>query len=480
MWWMKELCTTPSVNAPPPCVRLRGARASTAMLQLRDALGPVHDIPKHSEPGQMGACPALAPAVVVDDVPSETVERGHDVELDEDELGHATHEIPHELINEKVVCAGFLLKRGERRKMWKRRWVVLRPSRLAFYKNEQEYLLLNLVPTRDMRAVVPVDFRRIGTSIGIVTAERTLFLKASSQDETNMWIEALLNMRDQAVESADLGPHLSRSPTMPALSVPAPRCDDSTDERGAPGRRTEFQSFSRWFTLDSQGGTPCKSTATAPRAIDDSKARRTRPPTHGLWLSSSDDDQEPELEEPSSMPSAAPRVASGTGAAADEDVNRVIAQGYLMKQSTRRKQWRKRWFVLTLDSLYYSRSHMELHTYRRVPTTEIMDVMEYDVGVATSSGPTLSLSPSSFPRLGFITGSPEARSAPAMPTSPSMDASAPPLDMHHRAEHCFRIVTTTRSFVLCAPTEDDEIQWLSALQTLLHRQRPTPHAASFR
>ncbi|WFD17964.1 hypothetical protein MCAP1_000175 [Malassezia caprae] len=446
------------------------------MLKLQDALDPVHNIQKHSEPGQSGASPD---AVVEDDVPTETVERGHDVELDEDELGHATQEIPHELINEKVVCAGFLLKRGERRKTWKRRWVVLRPSRLAFYKNEQEYLLLNLVPTRDMRVVVPVEFRRIGTSIGIVTADRTLFLKASSQDETNMWIEALLNMRDQAVDNADLDPHLSRSPTMPSLSAQAHRYDDSADERGTAARRTEFQSFSRWFTLDSQVGVPFKNLS-VPRAIDDSKARRPWPPTHSLWLSSSDDDQEPDLEDSSSMPSAAPRVASGASAALDKDVNRIIAQGYLMKQSTRRKHWRKRWFVLTLESLYYSRSHMELHTYRRVPTAEIMDVMEYDVGGATTSGPSLSLSPSSFPRLGFITGSPETRGAPAMPTSPSMDASASPSDTHHRSEHCFRIVTTSRSFVLCAPTEDEEIQWMSALQTLLHRQRPTSHAASFR
>ncbi|WFD21903.1 hypothetical protein MEQU1_000562 [Malassezia equina] len=444
------------------------------MLQLQDPVDPTCENVQHQD----GSGLELAPAVVL----SDTVERGQDVELDEDELGHATHEIPHELINEKIVCAGFLLKRGERRKTWKRRWVVLRPSRLAFYKNEQEYLLLNLVPTRDMRAVVPVDFRRIGTSIGIVTAERTIFLKASSQDETNTWIEALLNMRDQAVESADLGPHLSRSPTMPALTAPSPRTDEVLDERGAPGRRTDFQSFSRWFTLDAQAGAPPKFTATTsmPRTIEDARGRRPKPPTHGIWLSSSDDDMEPELDDPGPIPAATPRVAVSAGMLPDEDANRVVAQGYLMKQSTRRKHWRKRWFVLTLDALYYSRSHMELHTYRRVPTNEIMDVMEYDVSAAPSSGPTLSLSPSSFPRLGFITGSPESRGAPAMPTSPSMDTTTLSPDLHHRAEHCFRIVTTSRPFVLCAPTADEEIQWLSALQTLLHRQRPTPHAASFR
>lgn len=38
--------------------------------------------------------------------------------------------------------------------------------------------------------------------------------------------------------------------------------------------------------------------------------------------------------------------------------NKVITQGYLMKQSNRRKHWRKRWFVLTSSKLMYTRSHM--------------------------------------------------------------------------------------------------------------------------
>ena len=40
------------------------------------------------------------------------------------------------------------------------------------------------------------------------------------------------------------------------------------------------------------------------------------------------------------------------------DPSRIILQGYLMKQSNRRKHWRKRWFVLTSSKLMYTRSHM--------------------------------------------------------------------------------------------------------------------------
>ncbi len=41
-----------------------------------------------------------------------------------------------------------------------------------------------------------------------------------------------------------------------------------------------------------------------------------------------------------------------------KDPSRVLLQGYLMKQSNRRKHWRKRWFVLTSSKLMYTRSHM--------------------------------------------------------------------------------------------------------------------------
>lgn len=50
---------------------------------------------------------------------------------------------------------------------------------------------------------------------------------------------------------------------------------------------------------------------------------------------------------------------------------------------------------------------------------------------------------------------------------------APPLlsGLRQRPEHAFRVVTLNRPFVLSAPTEEDEIQWLSAFQTLLNRRR---------
>ena len=37
-------------------------------------------------------------------------------------------------------------------------------------------------------------------------------------------------------------------------------------------------------------------------------------------------------------------------------------------------------------------------------------------------------------------------------------------------KHTFKIVTTKRTLVLCAPSEEEEIQWLSAVRALIARR----------
>jgi hypothetical protein len=40
-----------------------------------------------------------------------------------------------------------------------------------------------------------------------------------------------------------------------------------------------------------------------------------------------------------------------------------------------------------------------------------------------------------------------------------------------KKENCFRIITPKRNFLICAPSEEEEIKWLSTLQTLISRVR---------
>lgn len=57
-------------------------------------------------------------------------------------------------------------------------------------------------------------------------------------------------------------------------------------------------------------------------------------------------------------------------------------------------------------------------------------------------------------------------------SSPPIGSPGGDLDESHRAR-TFKIVTTKRTLLLCAPTEEDEIKWLGAVRALIARRSST-------
>jgi len=115
----------------------------------------------------------------------------------------------------------------------------------------------------------------------------------------------------------------------------------------------------------------------------------------------------------------------------------VVLSGYITKMGKRRN-WRKRWFLLNGEMLMYAGSHMDTKMHRQIPLSQILDAFEYDVPPATG--------PPSHSRGGLD----------------EVDQTL--------LKHTFKIVTTKRTLVLCAPSEEEEIQWLSAVRALIARR----------
>jgi hypothetical protein len=202
-----------------------------------------------------------------------------------------------------------------------------------------------------------------------------------------------------------------------------------------------------------------------------------------------------------------------------KDLNKVIHQGYLMKQSNRRKQWRKRWFILTSAHLSYTRSHMDGKPHRQIPLTSILDAIEYTSkksGTQPQSPSPSSPGLQSPPPFGinFQLGSNQEASSGGVgtalrdgvfspgdssggaagsytlppPMGPSNDHApekrasganlgvTPPAQPKRKKENCFKIITPKRTYVVCAPTEEEEIKWLSAMQALLAHWRGNKEA----
>lgn len=127
-----------------------------------------------------------------------------------------------------------------------------------------------------------------------------------------------------------------------------------------------------------------------------------------------------------------------------KEASKIVLSGYLMKCGSKRHNWRKRWFVLNGEKLVYSGSHMDTKLHRQFSFSEILDALEFDMRTHKHSA-----------------------AIPPPSTSPPSSSTAPD-DSH--GPHTFKIVTTKRTLLLCAPSEEEEIKWLSAIRALIARR----------
>ena len=182
---------------------------------------------------------------------------------------------------------------------------MLRPAHLAYYKSSAEYKLLRLLDLSDVHAITPISLKRHVHTFGIVTQKRTFYLQAGNRDDLDAWVAVLNETRQQLLSTAS------------GSSLP----------------------------------TPIHTPVTASSTLQEAPPAppRTPPPLVEQHTGSSSESDEPGY-------SASP-IATSKDPSKDLAVKPVLS-GYLMKCGSKRRNWRKRWFVLTADKLIYSGSHM--------------------------------------------------------------------------------------------------------------------------
>ncbi|CAO1636292.1 unnamed protein product [Parajaminaea phylloscopi] len=602
-------------------------------------------------------------------------EGGGDDDADDDD--EADHEgdgrEATEMLNEATVKAGYLWKKGEKRKTWKKRWFVLRSSKLSYYKNEKEYQLLRYIDMSDVLSVAAIELKGRDNTFGIVTQRRAYYVKASNRAEMEEWTTALNEVKTQMSQrntlthdmvdlnidshhhnepsssSAPLtGRGVTRNATEPHLHAPAVSINIPGKNHPVPQTRlvpgsadpmspltatTDSDTGAEQFGLSYTSSTGYSySLASSPgregnrsgseasdaggssmAALHRASVRRNGPQGSSSGgslrrpegkdaivgspdaysyqssgvpvLSSSDEDEDDDeqLDRAMPLPSLATAISSATQTSSQETVSapradeaaplaapqalgagdtpdvmkcpdRIIMQSYLLKQSKGRKQWRKRWFVLTASRLVYTRSHMNKKALREVPISSILDAIEYSasqsghaspgtiyggLGVSSQLGGGFNFGafgagdattrntndgsgqPSTGPAAAGLTRTAPAAgsAATAMPASSQhredeagaaasgVSSAAAPAPAPRRQsvvaaaagmasslgagvglerdggskkrmDNCFKVITPKRVFLLCAPTEEEEIKWLSALQALLARTRGSKRAAA--
>jgi hypothetical protein len=197
---------------------------------------------------------------------------------------------------------------------WKRRWFVLRPAHLAYYKTSAEYQLHRLLELQDVHTCTPVVLKRRENTFGVVTATRTYYLQADSQEDARAWVVAIREAKEAHLAStATAAAPVSTTSTLPIPIPGRPRVPAVTPS--PPSR--------------------------ALHPITSSESDEASPNTQRMMALSSS------LGMP---PSSSPRIGG-------PDTSKVVLSGYITKMGKRRN-WRKRWFLLNGEMLMYAGSHM--------------------------------------------------------------------------------------------------------------------------
>ncbi|RIB18736.1 hypothetical protein C2G38_2141975 [Gigaspora rosea] len=347
-----------------------------------------------------------------------------------------TEEAQETLQHETLIKSGYLAKRQERRKVgnknWKRRWFVLRSTKLAYYKSEKEYELLRILDLNDIHAVAEVKLKNRTNVFGVVTPKRTYYVQAGSKRELDDWVEAINKVKKE-VQDNELFDDDEGSQA------------DGEDmvAKGKKAKRLTIQlkSKSSKSSMPVSDKQTIKTPASETPAIDipNSQAQTTEYGevgnsyvsvssfTSGGSTPSSPVTANfvPERKDSSDPTGSSEEEEGGFVDETGENINndgREIQKGYLYKLDRYKATWKKRWFVLDNTKLAYYKKPKDNRPHLNLNLSDILDAIETD--------------------------------------SP-----------YKSRQHCFKIITPKRTYICCALDEKSLVAWLAALQVALTKTK---------
>lgn len=197
------------------------------------------------------------------------------------------------------------------------------------YKNSQEYRLLRLLDLSDVHSCTPVELKKHVNAFCLVLPNRTYYLEAPGSSDMQEWVKQVNLSRESL-----LGTSTQNSFATPPIPIPQ-----------SASHQANQHSVSRTSNVPGAGLTPSPPSA------------RSAGFAGGITSESDSEDQVAgDGSKPGTMASSPSKAqTSGNG---QTDPSKVVLQGYLMKSRSKRRGWRKRYFMLSSTCLIYSANHM--------------------------------------------------------------------------------------------------------------------------
>lgn len=409
--------------------------------------------------------------------------------------------------NEKIIKSGYLYKRSTKLKSWKKRWFVLRGTKLAYYKNDKEYKLMSVIDLNTIHRVGKVNVSRPNV-FGIVTLPRTYYVQGTNEEEVDKWIKSineLIKMNDNSTLDSRIrklslsenqiyhrknnikndliyGRQISKSHDSLRTSndLYSSNGSVSSSKDNAKISNNKINANPMSISTDNSStnvnnqnnnsseniSKPNSSTSINNKAPNDSPNKRNIVKPMPILTSLNDTDASGSskvkfirsagaVENRTTLNSANPstsrtnkssnlyneiksarpydekyRYNEDEGSSSEENLfisipftninlmndNVVVRQGYLLRQSSKYKTWKKRWFVLRNGKLTCYKNEKEYVVISIIPLSETLDIIETEKPVSKSH------------------------------------------------KYCFKIMTECKEMILCAETEEECNNWVKDLQ----------------
>lgn len=248
----------------------------------------------------------------------------------------------------RIIKSGWLQKRSKTTKSWSKRWCVLRDHQFVYYKDEQEYKVLGIVPTADIMSVAMISDHQKPNRFALFATSGNIHLKAENEADAQQWIDTIRTASSKAAEDI-------MSSSFRRISIlEHPRGDIAS----------HFQKMGQLQAPEGHAGPPQASSLDP--STEKSKATPASLPgppqpdqVHQRDIESQDQVQQDE-----------------NGLQHDE---KIVRTGYVVRKRHRHyAKWTKQWMVLTTRRVLFYKSDKSRDPVKNIELANVIDTTELD------------------------------------------------------------------------------------------------------